>query len=121
MTFITKLEQLITTKSDNQQFSGVVLLKQNQNLLFKAAYGYANRAWNVLNQDDTRFRIASISKMFTAVAILQLIEAKKLTLETGVIPYLALENTKIPKEVTVEHLLTMTSVIADWFDESGDW
>ena len=59
--------------------------------------------------------------MFTAVAVLQLVEAGKLELHTRVVGYLGLEDTTLPEEVTVYHLLTMTSGLADWFDESGDW
>jgi CubicO group peptidase (beta-lactamase class C family) len=97
------------------------MLTQNEGELFKAAYGYANRAWNVENRVDTRFRIASVSKMFTAVAVLQLIEEGKLSLDTCIAEHHGLENTSLPKEATVHHMLAMTSGIADWFEESGDW
>jgi CubicO group peptidase (beta-lactamase class C family) len=121
MTFVEQLDQIITNKSRADQFSGVILVQRNENELFKAAYGYANRAWKIENQVDTRFRIASVSKLFTAVAILQLIEADKLGLDTSVVDCLGLEDTTIPKEATIKHMLTMTSGIADWFEESGDW
>jgi CubicO group peptidase (beta-lactamase class C family) len=75
----------------------------------------------VENQVDTRFRIASISKMFTAVAILQLVEQDEISLDTSVVECLDLRSTAIPHEATIYHMLTMTSGIADWFDESGDW
>lgn len=121
MTFADRLDQIISAKSRAEQFSGVVLVKQDKDELFKAAYGYANRSWKIANRVDTRFRIASISKLFTAVAVLQLIEEGKLSLDTHVVECLGLENTTIPKEATVHHMLTMTSGIADWFEESGDW
>ena len=121
MTFTERLNQLLIDKNHEERFSGVVLIQRNNDTLFEAVYGYANRSWRVKNRVDTRFRIASISKMFTAVAILHLIDEEKLTLDTGIIELLDLENTKIPKEATVYHMLTMTSGIADWFDESGNW
>ena len=121
MTFVERLDQVLSDKYRAEEFSGVVLVKQGERELFKAAYGYANRSWGVKNQLGTRFRVASISKMFTAVAVLQLVEAGKLELHTRVVERLGLEDTTIPAEVTVYHLLTMTSGIADWFDESGDW
>jgi CubicO group peptidase (beta-lactamase class C family) len=120
-TFAERVDQLIANKSRAEQFSGVVLVKQNENEWFKAAYGYANRTWRVESRVDTRFRIASISKLFTAAAVLQLIEEGKLSLDTLVAESLGLENTTIPKQATVHHMLTMTSGIADWFEESGDW
>jgi len=121
MTFSERLNQLLTDTSHKEQFSGVVKIQQNDDMLFEAAYGYANRSWKVKNRLDTRFRIASISKVFTAVAILQLIDKGKLTLDSSVIENLELGNTRIPKEATIYHMLTMTSGIADWFDESGNW
>lgn len=121
MTLNKRLSQLLAAKSEKGQFSGVVLVKQDESELIEGAYGYANRSWKVKNRADTRFRIASISKMFTAVAILSLIDAGKLSLEDSVVECLGLRNTRIPKEATVYHMLTMTSGIADWFDESGDW
>jgi CubicO group peptidase (beta-lactamase class C family) len=119
--FSKQLDQLITDKSQQEKFSGVVMIKQNESELFQGAYGYANRSWNINNRIDTRFRIASVGKLFTAVAVLQLIEAGRLSLDTRLVESLGLENTTIPKEATVYHMLTMTSGIADWFEESGDW
>ena len=119
--FAERLDEIITAKSQDERFSGVVLVRQDENDLFKAAHGYANRSWHIRNQLNTRFRIASLSKMFTAVAVLQLIEAGKLRLDTRLVECLGLEGTTIPPEATIHHLLTMTSGIADWFEESGDW
>jgi len=115
------LDKLLTEKTNAGQFSGVVKISNNTESLFEHAYGYANRPWLRLNNTKTRFRIGSIGKMFTAVAILQLIDQGKIGFDTNVVEYLDLHDTAIPSEVTVFHLLTMTSGIADWFDESGDW
>jgi CubicO group peptidase (beta-lactamase class C family) len=94
--------------------------------LFRCAYGFANRTWKIPNTPETRFRIASVGKMFTAAAVMQLIEAEKLSLDTRVVKYLKLKGTKLPSEATVYHMLTMTSGIADWIDEEaedfeGEW
>ena len=121
MSLAEQLNQLFTHKSQREEFSGAVLLSRNGEPLFSQAYGYANRAWKIENRVDTRFRIASISKLFTAVAILQLIDQGKLSLDTSVVNALGLQETTIPQAATVYHMLTMTAGIADWFDESGDW
>jgi CubicO group peptidase (beta-lactamase class C family) len=121
MTLNKRLNQLITEKSDREEFSGVVLVKLDESVLYEGAYGYANRSWKVENHLDTRFRIASISKMFTAVATLNLIDDGQLSLDTRVAECLDLGDTRIPKQASVYHMLTMTSGMADWFDESGDW
>lgn len=117
MELYKQINKLIEEKVDKNQFSGVVLIKKGNEEVFSGAYGYANRTWRINNTLNTRFRVASISKMFTAVAILQLIERGKLSLNTKVALYLNYENSKIPKEVTVENLLTHTSGIGDYFDE----
>ena len=119
MAFADRLEQVLTDKTLEPAFSGAVLVTRGDEV-FKRAYGYANRSWKVENRTDTRFRVASVSKMFTAVAVLQLVEAGKLELTTPITTCLGLKNTTISEEVTVYHLLTMTAGIADWFDESGD-
>lgn len=121
MIFAERLDQIIVNKNRAEQFSGVVLIKRDEEEWFKAAYGYANLPWKIRNRVDTRFRIASVSKLFTAVAVLQLIERDKLSLDTSVRECLGLQDTTIPKEATVQHMLTMTSGITDWFEESGDW
>lgn len=121
MTWNEELNRLLTAKIDKEEFSGAVLVKRDDGTLFEGAYGYANRSWKVKNRMDTRFRIASISKMFTAVAILQLVDAGRLSLDASVVECLGLRDTRIPEEATVYHMLTMTSGIADWFDETGDW
>jgi aspartate 1-decarboxylase len=82
MTFAGHLEQILLNKSPEEQFSGAILVRRDEQDLFKAAYGYANLPWKIQNRVDTRFRIASVSKMFTAVAILQLIEQGKLSPDT---------------------------------------
>ncbi|MGF1525157.1 MAG: serine hydrolase domain-containing protein [Leptolyngbyaceae cyanobacterium] len=120
MDFAKQLHSILENRARERKFSGAVLVKRGNEDLFKAAYGEASKSWQIKNRTDTRFRIASIAKMFTAVATLQLIDANKLTLNTGIVECLELQHTAVPKAVTVYHLLTMTSGIADWFDESGD-
>jgi len=118
---LDKLNKIIDEKEEKQEFSGVVLISEKGEKIFRKACGYANRGWSIKNTLDTRFRIASVSKMFTSVAILQLIEKGELDFETKVVEYLDLRDTKISNEVTVENLLTHTSGIGDYFDESlGD-
>jgi CubicO group peptidase (beta-lactamase class C family) len=121
MSWTERLHLLLEDKNRAGEFSGVVLVQQDAEVLFAKAHGYANRSWRVKNRLDTRFRIASIGKLFTAVAILQLIEQGKLALDTPVVAGLNLSSTALPPEATVYHLLTMTAGLADWFDESGDW
>jgi CubicO group peptidase (beta-lactamase class C family) len=101
------------------KYSGVVLITQGQLQLFARAYGYASRSWNIRNNMDIRFDTASITKLFTAVATLQLIDQGLLSFDTRVIDFLGLSDTNISKDVTVYHLLTHTSGIGDDADEEA--
>ncbi|MEA3336956.1 MAG: serine hydrolase domain-containing protein [Chloroflexota bacterium] len=122
MTIENALRALVEDKVRQQQFSGAMLIRHGGQDLVRDAYGWAHRPWSVANQVDTRFRLASIGKLFTAVAVLQLVEQKMLSLHSSVIETLGLQNTTIPAKATVFHMLTMTSGIADWFDEDApDW
>lgn len=119
MTSAVQIENLFNNYVENENFSGVGLVKKGDNLVFHKAYGDAHRGWKVPNQLDTKFDTASITKIFTSVAILQLVEAELLRLDDKVLGILELEGSAISKEVTVYHLLTHTSGIADDADEEA--
>ncbi len=118
--FTSRVARKLNQRVHDGQFSGAVLIRRGGTDLFCRASGYANRTWKVKNTTETRFRIASVGKLFTAAAVMQLIEAGELSLDTRVVDYLGLTGTKIPAEVTVYHLLTMTSGIADWINEEAE-
>jgi CubicO group peptidase (beta-lactamase class C family) len=121
MSLYHQLSDLLAEKVFQQAFSGVVSIQKGGETLFGEALGYADRSWRIFNTLETRFRIASISKMFTAAAILQLIEAGRLAMDTRAVEALGLQHTNLHPEVTVHHLLTMTGGVPDWFEESEDW
>jgi CubicO group peptidase (beta-lactamase class C family) len=118
--FTTTLARKINKRIRDNQFSGAVLIRRGRQDVFRRAYGFADRTWGIRNTPATRFRIASVGKMFTAAAVMQLIEAGKFSLETRVVEYLGLRGTKIHPQATVYHFLTMTSGIADWINENAD-
>src|SRR6266487_64847 len=116
-----ELEQYLQQRVEQDGFSGVVLITQGRSQLFAGAYGYASRSWNVPNTLTTRFDTASVTKLFTAVGTLQLIDRGLLAFDTPVIDFLGLRDTSIADSVNVFHLLTHTSGIADDADEvSGE-
>ena len=67
------------------EFSGVILITKGEYRIYSGAFGYAGRAWQIRNSPSIRFDTASITKLFTAVAILQLVDQKLLSLETSAI------------------------------------
>jgi CubicO group peptidase (beta-lactamase class C family) len=101
------------------RFSGVVGVTQGDQELLLDSFGYASRTWSIPATVETRFDTASITKLFTAVATLQLVEHGAFTLDTSMIEYLRLEETGISPAVTPYHLLTHTSGIADDADEEA--
>lgn len=113
------LDPYFANRTAENAFSGVVRITQGKNELYADAFGYASRPWRIPNRLDIRFDTASITKLFTSIATLQLIDQGLLSLETGIIDFLELENTAISKDVTVYHLLTHTSGIGDDADEEA--
>ena len=90
----------------NQQFSGNVLVIENNKIVYENSFGYADYTTKTLNTVNIRFPIASISKIFTATAILQLKEKGRLNITDPVSQYLP----EFPyPEVTIKHLLSHTS------------
>ena len=70
----SKIDSLMTAYFRNGVFNGTVLVTRHNEVIFKKAFGIADRDWNTPNTSDTKFKIASISKPFTALLILQLAE-----------------------------------------------
>jgi D-alanyl-D-alanine carboxypeptidase len=98
------------------QFSGAVLIAKDGHVLFSRAYGLADRERKIPNTLQTRFRIGSMNKMFTAVAILQLVEAGKIELTAPLGTYLRdYPNRDVATKVTIHHLLTHTGGTGDIF------
>lgn len=99
-------------------FSGSALVMRQDDILFELQQGYANRAEQIENQTSTRFGIASGCKLFTAIAICQLVEQGKLSFTSTLRESLDIDFPRFDPAVTVEQLLTHTSGIPDYFDES---
>src|SRR6266568_1560439 len=116
---LRNVEVLLRELAAADEFSGVVGVKRGDKELLLDAFGYASRTWNIPTTAETRFDTASITKLFTAVATLQLVEQGAFALDTSVIGYLGAERTGISPAVTPYHLLTHTSGIADDADEEA--
>jgi D-alanyl-D-alanine carboxypeptidase len=103
------------------EFSGAVLVAKNDHVLFSHAYGLADRNRRIANSIRTRFRIGSMNKMFTAVAILQLVEAGKVKLTAPLGTYLRdYPNRDVATKVTIHQLLTHTGGTGDIFGPDFD-
>lgn len=97
-------------------FSGAVAVARNGKPVFSSAYGLADRDKKVANKLATRFRIGSMNKMFTAVAVLQLAQAGKIKLSDPLGKYLTdYPNQDVATKVNIHHLLTHTGGTGDIF------
>jgi CubicO group peptidase (beta-lactamase class C family) len=113
---INALRTKLQSDASADRFSGTVLVAKNGKILFSEAYGLADREKKTANMLETRFRIGSMNKMFTAVSVLQLAQAGKIrltdTLGNEVPDY---PNKDVASKVTIHHLLTHTGGTGDIF------
>ncbi|OAB38322.1 serine hydrolase domain-containing protein [Paenibacillus glacialis] len=112
-----ELEKLLDVETAISKFSGSILIKRDGNDLFKSSYDYADRRELIKNTMDTRFTVASGSKIFTAVAICQLVERGFITFDTLIKECIDISFPIFSSDITIHHLLTHTSGIPDYFDE----
>jgi CubicO group peptidase (beta-lactamase class C family) len=108
-----KMEEWLTNRFDPNGPGGAVLVVVHGEVIFDKAYGLSNISKNTLLKPDAIFRIGSITKQFTAVAILKLVEAKKISLQDDIKKYIPDYPTHGQK-ITIEHLLTHTSGIKSY-------
>jgi CubicO group peptidase (beta-lactamase class C family) len=107
---------VIDEKARADEFSGVVLVAEGDRVVLHEARGLASKEYASPNQVDTRFNLGSINKLFTRVAIGQLAEKGKLSLDDTIGKFLpAYPNREAAAKVTVRQLLDMTSGIGDFF------
>ncbi|WP_114351814.1 serine hydrolase domain-containing protein [Saliterribacillus persicus] len=107
----------IASIQEEFNFSGSVLVKEDNNILIELSHGFANRSEQILNSTQTKFGIASGCKLFTAIAICQLVETGELSFDAKLEDCLDELFPYFDKEITIHHLLTHTSGIPDYFDE----
>lgn len=113
-----ELRRYVEKLSRADVFSGVVLLAHNGKPLFREAYGRADNSRNLPNRIDTKFNLASMNKMFTAVAVAQLVQQGKVKLDKRIVDYLPnYPNKAVAEKVTVHQLLTHTSGLGSYWNE----
>jgi len=116
-TKIASIRSFLEGQSAVGLVSGSVLIAQGGVPIFQEAYGFANLNPEVPNRVDTKFNLGSLDKMFTAVAILQLVEEGKITLSDPISTYLL--NYPLPefaKQATTHQLLMHTSGLGNYFN-----
>lgn len=109
----TKADQYLTVRSEMGTFSGAVLIAKDDNILFRKAYGLANVEKRIPFTTETQHEVASVSKMFTAMAALKLRDAGKLQLSDSICKYLD-DCPSIWQPITIDELIHHTSGIPDY-------
>lgn len=104
------LDNFFSTINRNGEISGSILIAENGKILYQRSFGYADAQNKIPNTASTLFQIASVSKLFTAIAILQLYEKKKLDITNKFIKYFP--DFPYP-DVTIKQILSNTSGIPD--------
>ncbi|QKN24595.1 serine hydrolase domain-containing protein [Caproicibacterium lactatifermentans] len=102
----------------DKSFRGCAVITEKNKVLLKKAFGYADLPNKVDNDYDTKFATASAGKVFVAVGILQLIEKHLINFKDTIGEILDFDLKQIDRGITIEELLTHTSGIPDYFDES---
>jgi CubicO group peptidase (beta-lactamase class C family) len=118
----SEVDELLSAWAGKRDLSGSVLMTRAGEVVFEGSYGYADRATRTPVTPATRFGLASVTKMFTAVAIVDLVTSGAVRFETPVVDVLPpgrRPSTLLP-DVTIHHLLCHTSGIADYCEEDED-
>jgi CubicO group peptidase (beta-lactamase class C family) len=105
-----RMTQVIETEVDTGKFMGAVLVAQGEAPVIDRAWGMADLEWGIANTTDTKFRIGSVTKQFTAVSILLLAEQGKIELDAPIASYLE-DTPEAWEAITVRNLLRHTSGI----------
>ncbi|MCI0552639.1 MAG: beta-lactamase family protein [Anaerolineae bacterium] len=111
----SKIDKTLNFLTERESFTGAVLVARNGEVLLSQGYGLADRDKNFPNTPQTKYRLGSITKQFTAMAILMLQAQNKLKVQDPVCHYIP-ECPVMWQDITIHHLLTHTSGIPDFTD-----
>lgn len=117
---VQQTDEFVTELCAEGKFSGAVLIAKGEQVLFEKVCGEASKRFHVPNNIDTKFNLGSMNKMFTSVAILQLMEKGDLQLGETIDKYV--DESWLPKkltqEITIHHLLSHTSGLGSYFNNT---
>lgn len=112
---VTRMREVVEATVKKGQFTGAVLITQGDRVLIDKGYGFANREWKQTNLPSTKFRIGSISKQFTAAAVLLLEERGKLLLSDSIKKYVP-DTPAAWDGITIAHLFNHTAGLPNFTD-----
>jgi CubicO group peptidase (beta-lactamase class C family) len=109
-----KLSAIMQAYHNYNMFDGAVLVAENGKIIYKDAFGLANREWNIANRTDTKFMIGSVSKPITATLVLIQVQKGLIALDKTIEEYLPEFKNKPAAAVTIRQLLSHTSGIPNY-------
>ena len=116
---VEELDGFLKKVSAADVFSGAVLLAKGEQVLFEKAYGEANKDFKAMNNVNTKFNLGSMNKMFTSVAIAQLIEAGKLSFDDSLSKFMPdFPDREASEKIKIKHLLSHTSGLGSYFNRA---
>jgi CubicO group peptidase (beta-lactamase class C family) len=112
----SELESFTVKLAEADVFSGAVLLAKDGRPVYKGVYGIANKDFNAPNKLDTKFNLGSMNKMFTGVAIAQLVEKGKLSYDDPLSKYVPdFPDAESAQKIKIKHLLSHTAGLGGYF------
>lgn len=108
-----KINELISAYAENGQFNGAILVKKGEKIIYKNAFGLANREWNIPNTSDAKFLAGSVGKSLTAFMTLILVNDGLIDLNATINKYIPDYSGPGANKVTIHQMLTHTSGIPD--------
>lgn len=116
-----RLDKIMKEYHHSNMFDGTVLVAENGKIIYKSAFGLANREWNIANAIDTKFMLGSVSKPLTAMLMLIQVQKGLVDLDKTIVDYLPQFSGKPGAKITIQQLLSHTSgmpnydIIKDFF------
>jgi len=111
---VAALGELCQATADSGLFAGAVLVADEGKVIYKQAFGLANREWDIPNTTDTKFRLASVSKQFTTMLVMQLVQEGRLKLDDTIADHLPSYRKDTGSKITLHHLMAHQCGLKDF-------
>jgi len=107
----SKLDEYMDAHVNVKGFSGTILVAKKDNIIYKKGFGFANNEHKIPNKPETKYLLASVTKQFTSMAIMLLVNEGKIKLDGKISDYLPYYRKDIGEKITIHQLLIHTSGI----------
>ena len=111
---VSKIDEFISKAYEYKILNGVIQVAEKDEIIFSKAIGLANIEWNIPHKMDSKFKLASVSKQFTCMLILQLVDEGKINLDRKITDYLPDYPKRQGSKISIRHLMSHTSGIPNY-------